>query len=80
MLLADEPTGNLDSEATAEVLDLLAACHDAGQTIVLVTHDPRVGRAADRLLRMEDGEIVSEQGAASAGRREWHGRVAPRRR
>jgi putative ABC transport system ATP-binding protein len=60
VLLADEPTGNLDSQATTEVLELLRECHDGGQTIVLVTHDPRVGQAADRLLTMEDGGIRDE--------------------
>jgi putative ABC transport system ATP-binding protein len=60
VLLADEPTGNLDSAATGEVVQLLRECHEAGQTIVLVTHDPRVGEAAGRLLRMEDGRIVQE--------------------
>jgi putative ABC transport system ATP-binding protein len=60
VLLADEPTGNLDSHATSEVLDLLREYHDGGQTIVLVTHDPRVGQAADRLLTMEDGSIREE--------------------
>jgi putative ABC transport system ATP-binding protein len=61
ILLADEPTGNLDSAATTEVVRLLRDSNEAGQTIVLVTHDPRVGDAAGRLLRMEDGRIV--QGA-----------------
>ena len=61
VLLADEPTGNLDSVASAEVVDLLRECHAAGQTIVLVTHDPHVGAAAGRLLRMADGRIVAEE-------------------
>jgi putative ABC transport system ATP-binding protein len=55
VLLADEPTGNLDTEAARQVLGLLAERHAAGQTVVMVTHDPRVGAAADRLLVMEDG-------------------------
>ncbi len=59
MLLADEPTGNLDSEATTEVIALLREYHHAGQTIILVTHDPRVGDAADRLLHMEDGMLAT---------------------
>jgi putative ABC transport system ATP-binding protein len=57
VLLADEPTGNLDSAATDEVLGLLAEHHAGGQTIVLVTHDSRVGQAADRLVTMGDGRI-----------------------
>jgi putative ABC transport system ATP-binding protein len=59
VLLADEPTGNLDSDATAEVIALLAECNAAGQTIVLVTHDPRVSAAARREVRMEDGRVVA---------------------
>ncbi|HEX2896147.1 MAG TPA: ABC transporter ATP-binding protein [Marmoricola sp.] len=58
VLLADEPTGNLDTEAARQVLGLLAAEHAAGQTIVMVTHDPRVGAAAGRLLVMEDGRFT----------------------
>ena len=59
VLLADEPTGNLDSDATAEVIALLAECNAAGQTIVLVTHDARVSAAAEREVRMEDGRVVA---------------------
>ena len=61
VLLADEPTGNLDSAASGEVVALLEECHAGGQTVVLVTHDPGVGAAAGRLLRMADGRIVSEE-------------------
>ena len=59
VLLADEPTGNLDTEAARQVLGLLAAQHAGGQTVVMVTHDPRVGAAADRLLVMEDGRFTT---------------------
>jgi putative ABC transport system ATP-binding protein len=60
VLTADEPTGNLDSQATRDVLAVLKQCHDRGQTIVLVTHDPSVASAADRVVRMRDGQIVGE--------------------
>jgi putative ABC transport system ATP-binding protein len=60
LVLADEPTGNLDSTATAEILRLFAEVHDAGQTLLLVTHDPRVAATADRLLTMRDGSIVED--------------------
>jgi putative ABC transport system ATP-binding protein len=58
VLLADEPTGNLDTETARQVLALLARQHAAGQTVVMVTHDPRVAAAADRLLVMEDGAFA----------------------
>lgn len=57
MLLADEPTGNLDTRSGDVVLDLMGELNDAGQTLVVVTHDPRVARRADRLLVLVDGEI-----------------------
>lgn len=58
LLLADEPTGNLDSETGAGVLALLDELHGKGLTIVLVTHDPDVGARADRIVRMRDGRVV----------------------
>ncbi|HEX5142133.1 MAG TPA: ABC transporter ATP-binding protein [Dehalococcoidia bacterium] len=60
LLTADEPTGNLDSQSTREVLAVLRGCHERGQTIVLVTHDANVASAADRVVRMRDGTIVGE--------------------
>jgi ABC-type lipoprotein export system ATPase subunit len=60
VVLADEPTGNLDSAATLEVLRLFDRLHEAGQTMVIVTHDPRVAATADRLISMRDGAFVDE--------------------
>ena len=60
VLLADEPTGNLDSSASGEVVGLLRECHAGGQTIVLVTHDPGVAATAGRTVRMKDGSILGE--------------------
>jgi putative ABC transport system ATP-binding protein len=60
VLLADEPTGNLDSVAAREVVSVLRERSDEGQSIVLVTHDLRVASAAGRVLRMRDGAIVGE--------------------
>jgi putative ABC transport system ATP-binding protein len=60
VLLADEPTGNLDSAAAREVVSVLRERGDEGQAIVLVTHDLRVATAAGRVIRMRDGAIVGE--------------------
>jgi len=60
VVLADEPTGNLDSEATLEVLRLFESLHTAGQTLVIVTHDSRIAATADRLIGMRDGVFVDE--------------------
>jgi putative ABC transport system ATP-binding protein len=51
LILADEPTGNLDSRAGAQVVELLQAAHDAGRTVVIATHDLRLASQADRILR-----------------------------
>jgi putative ABC transport system ATP-binding protein len=62
VLFADEPTGNLDSTTGMEILELLRASVDErGQTVVMVTHDPRAARFADRVLHLADGEIVREE-------------------
>jgi ABC-type lipoprotein export system ATPase subunit len=60
VVLADEPTGNLDSESTTDVLRLFGQLHADGQTLVLVTHDERIAATADRLLTMRDGVLVDE--------------------
>jgi putative ABC transport system ATP-binding protein len=60
VVLADEPTGNLDSAATTEVLRLFEQLHADGQTLVFVTHDERIAATADRLLTMRDGALVDE--------------------
>ena len=57
LLLADEPTGALDSAGGAEIIELLRRLHASGQTIILVTHDPAVADAAGRIVRMRDGRI-----------------------
>jgi ABC-type lipoprotein export system ATPase subunit len=60
VVMADEPTGNLDSEATMEVLRLFEGLHEAGQTLIIVTHDARIAATADRLISMRDGAFVEE--------------------
>jgi putative ABC transport system ATP-binding protein len=61
LLLADEPTGNLDRAAAVEVMELLDAMNADGQTVVLVTHDPEVGARARSAVRMDDGAIVERR-------------------
>jgi putative ABC transport system ATP-binding protein len=65
LLLADEPTGALDSEGGQEVIELLSRLHTGGQTILLVTHDPGVAAAAARIVRMRDGRIEADEGATA---------------
>jgi putative ABC transport system ATP-binding protein len=61
VILADEPTGNLDRTTGQEVMAVLERVHDAGGTLLLVTHDPEVGGRAHRRLRMVDGAVVSDE-------------------
>ena len=69
LILADEPTGNLDSHSSADVLGLFAELHDQGRTIVLITHEPDVATSAQRIVRILDGQVDSALSAipASAG-------------
>ncbi|MEM7483171.1 MAG: ABC transporter ATP-binding protein [Acidobacteriota bacterium] len=63
ILLADEPTGNLDSKNSEAVMELLGELHDEGATICMVTHDPRYARYATRTIHLFDGRIVEEEDA-----------------
>jgi ABC-type lipoprotein export system ATPase subunit len=69
LVLADEPTGNLDSAATLDILRIFEALHAAGQTLVIVTHDERVGATADRLIYMQDGAFTDETTLVGGTRR-----------
>ncbi len=60
LVWADEPTGNLDSETAADVMELLGEMHASGQSLVIVTHDPGIGAGAPRLVTMRDGRIVAD--------------------
>jgi putative ABC transport system ATP-binding protein len=61
ILLADEPTGNLDSKTSEEIMKLFAAIHAAGNTIILVTHEEDIAMHAHRIIKLKDGEIATDQ-------------------
>jgi putative ABC transport system ATP-binding protein len=66
LLLADEPTGALDSETTQQVMELFVSLHEQGMTVVIVTHDPNIARYAERVVTFKDGLIVSDQRKGTA--------------
>ena len=71
ILLADEPTGNLDRKNSREIVELLKLFNrNYGQTILLVTHDEKIGLEADRMITLEDGRIVSDEKKGAAGIRQ----------
>ncbi len=61
VLLADEPTGNLDSSSGSEIIGLLEQLNNQGLTLIIVTHDPEIGRRANRCLRFVDGKIIADE-------------------
>lgn len=65
LLLADEPTGNLDSTTSGEMLELFHRIHENGQTIVLVTHDPAVAASCERIIEIKDGQIGAGTGVSA---------------
>jgi putative ABC transport system ATP-binding protein len=76
LLLADEPTGNLDSHATEDVLAVLDDLHAVGRTIVLITHEEEVGARADRLIRLLDGRVTTDVHRKRVGRHVAEARAA----
>jgi putative ABC transport system ATP-binding protein len=76
ILLADEPTGNLDSKNGAAVMQLLKELHDGGATICIVTHDARFAEHAERIVHLLDGRLVDEATARQSGEGASHGGVA----
>jgi putative ABC transport system ATP-binding protein len=63
ILLADEPTGNLDSVTSEEIMEVFAALHDAGQTVIMVTHEPDIAARAQRRIVLRDGRVASDEPA-----------------
>src|SRR2546426_12729350 len=79
LILADEPTGNLDEEAGQGVLQLIKEMHDLGATVVMVTHDPDVAAVAGRTIRMRNGNIVEDPGGPKMAKEPPEGKARLRR-
>ena len=63
IILADEPTGNLDTKTTVEIMNIFSGLHDQGITVILVTHEPEIATWSQRVLRFRDGQIISDEAA-----------------
>jgi putative ABC transport system ATP-binding protein len=61
IILADEPTGNLDSKSGKEVMEIFKKLHEEGKTIVVVTHNKEVAKYAERIIYLKDGEVINEK-------------------
>lgn len=61
IIMADEPTGNLDSKSSKEIMAILHDLHKQGRTVILITHDPKVAKSAQRILTINDGQIISDK-------------------
>jgi putative ABC transport system ATP-binding protein len=66
LILADEPTGNLDSRTSGEILELLQRLHARGRTIVMVTHEPEIAARTGRIVHMRDGIVEAEESGRAA--------------
>jgi putative ABC transport system ATP-binding protein len=66
ILLADEPTGNLDSSTSEEIMHLIRELHAGGQTVVIVTHEPEIAEQCERVVRLRDGQVMSDTTSAGA--------------
>ena len=64
VILADEPTGNLDSKSSREIMEILRKLHTEGRTVILITHDDKIAQSAKRIIRIMDGKIESDSGMA----------------
>ena len=63
IILADEPTGNLDTKTTVEIMNIFASLHEQGKTIILVTHEPEISTWSQRVLRFRDGQVIADEAA-----------------
>lgn len=68
IILADEPTGNLDSNSTKEIMDILRGLHEEGRTVILITHDDEIAARAKRVIKIMDGKIEEDYENVSEGR------------
>ena len=83
VILADEPTGNLDSNSTKEIMDILKGLHNEGRTVILITHDNDIAAQAKRVIKIKDGKVESDSGQivpADSRRRAISPQTRPRRR
>ena len=76
IILADEPTGNLDSKTSIEIMGLLEKIHESGNTIVLVTHEEDIARHAHRIVRLKDGYIDSDEKNNEVRKMEYYTNVS----
>jgi len=65
VIFADEPTGNLDSQSGLQIMEILASLHDRGRTVILVTHETKTAEFANRIIRMKDGTVESDEAIAT---------------
>ena len=72
VILADEPTGNLDSASSKEILQILKSMHEQGQTVILITHDNEIAQQADRVIRINDGKVVEDTNRLKQNEEEKH--------
>ena len=61
IIMADEPTGNLDTKSSYEIMDIFKKMNDNGKTVVMVTHEPDIAEQTKRILTMRDGKLVSDE-------------------
>ena len=61
IILADEPTGNLDSRSTVEIMDIVKELHKSGRTVIIITHDDDIARQVNRVIRIMDGRVESDE-------------------